>query len=165
MGLEGVIQGIVDDVEHGRFTVASLEGDGNSCDWVFTIGLSRCYSHPELILIGLVDDLGALFVQSLGDDIAQGRVIAPYEEVEITEGVVMTATPVDNIWLRRGEWFSLGRAVMDAWGVGWPDTLQLVWRDASGARPEVPGSPEWMLRQPLLNEEMTGALKPRPWLW
>lgn len=165
MGLELLIREIVEGIEHGEFTVAALDAGSDACDWAYTIGLDRCFGHPELILVGLDHQLAAALVERLGNQVAGGHVIEPYEEIEILEGVVVRPTPVDQIWLARGEWFNLGRTIMELWGGRWPRTLQLVWSDRSGARPVVPGEREWMLRQPLLNDGIDGVLKPDPRLW
>lgn len=164
------VRQIANGIEGGEFTVAALDAGPDACDWAYTIGLDRCFGHPELLVVGLDHQLAGVLVERVANLVADGHVVEPYAELEIVEGVVVRPTPVDGIWLARGEWFDLGRIVMETWGSGWPSTLQLVWSDRFGGRPVVPGRPEWMLRQPLLTAEVPGVverdvLKPDPRLW
>lgn len=162
---QGLIRQIVEEIESGDFAVAALDAGDGACDWAYTIGLHRSYGHPELIVVGLDCDIAGALLDMIGHRVAEGLVLGPHEEYEVAEGFVVGTAPVDHIWLARGEWFVLGRVIMDTWGLRWPTTLQLVWADASGARPEIPGEPEWMLRQPLLNDGDPAVLKPDRRLW
>lgn len=156
---------IVEGIEAGEYTVAALDGGAEACDWAYSIGLNRCHGHPELLVVGLDHELAAMLVDLAAAQVADGRLIRPSERLELVDDVFVVATPVDPIWLARGEWFDLGRVIMQTWGAHWPPTLQLVWTDRTGSRPVQPGQREWMLRQPLLSdgdEDVTGY-GPRLW--
>lgn len=137
------------EIDQGGFTAAAIVGDGGGCDWAYTIGLHRSHGHPELLIVGLEAQLAGAVLQVLGSEVAEGRRIEP-GSVEVEGGMDLHCHEVDPLWCSHGDWFVLGRAVMDSWGLRWPPTLQLTWPDAAGCYPEDPGESRWMLRQPLL---------------
>ena len=148
--MDGVIEGIVEEIERGGFTVAAIAGDGTGIDWAYTIGLARNHGHPELVLVGVEAPLAGAVLQHLGDAVAAGRSMTDELVIDLRDGVEFRVRSVDELFLAHGDWFVLGRAVAEAWGGRWPATLQLIWREHEGDFPEEPGDRRWMLRQPLL---------------
>lgn len=147
---EEIIQLFRDDMDAGGFNVAALVADETGCDWAYSIGLHHCFDHPELLIVGLNAPIAAAIIEVLGKDISEGLRLDGGEPVRLDGGLRLQVREVDPLWLGRGDWFELGRAVMERWGARWPETLQLVWSDADGRFPERPGDPQWSLRQPLL---------------
>lgn len=139
-----------EDMEVGAFNVAALVADASSCDWAYSVGLHRCYGHPELLIVGLEAPIAGAVIEVLGKEITDGRQLESGTVIQLLGGLELHVRAVDPLWLARGDWFELGRQVMSCWGDRWPETLQLVWSDADGAFPEQPGDPQWSLRQPLL---------------
>jgi hypothetical protein len=148
--LDDVIEDCRSEIAQGGFTVAAIAGDGGGCDWAYTIGLHRSHGHAELLIVGLEAHLAGAVLHVLGARVAAGERLGP-DPVRLEGGMELRARPVDDLWGARGDWFVLGRAVMDSWGERWPPTVQLTWPDASGNHPERPGDRRWMLRQPLLS--------------
>lgn len=148
-----VIEKFRRDISEGEFNVAALVADQSSCDWAYSIGLAGSYDHPELLIIGLEASLAGMVIEVLGRGVADGRRISAGETVEAADFLLLEARSVDSLWLSQGAWFDLGREVMLGWGQRWPETIQLLWADADGAYPSVPGDPEWSFRQPLLASE------------
>lgn len=138
------------DIDDGGFNIAALVADESGCDWAYSVGLHRIHHHPELLIVGLDAPIAGAVIEVLGKDIAEGRVLDPGAAVRLDGGMQLQVREVDPLWLGRGDWFELGRAVMEHWGERWPPTLQLVWSDARGEYPQRPGDPHWTLRQPLL---------------
>ncbi|MGB3412905.1 MAG: DUF4262 domain-containing protein [Microthrixaceae bacterium] len=150
MGTSEVIEQLRSDIRDGEFNVAALVADQSSCDWAYSIGLTLSYGHPELLIVGLEASVAGMVVDMLGRAVAEGLKISPDDRIEAADSFVLEACTVDELWLARGAWFDLGREVMLGWGQRWPDTIQLLWPDADGVYPSVPGDPEWLLTQPLL---------------
>jgi len=138
------------EIQAGSFNVAALLADETGCDWAYSIGLKHSFNHAELLVVGLDASIAGAVIELLGEEISQGRELGAGDTVELAGGMNLQVREVDPLWLARGDWFELGRAVMESWGERWPDTLQLVWSDADGEFPAVPGDPDWSLRQPLL---------------
>lgn len=157
MALEQIIDTFTRDIENGEFNIAALIGGEFGCDWSYSVGLHRCFGHAELLIVGLDAAFTGALLEQLGSQIAEGRVIAPGDEVTVVEGFTLRTQAVDPLWLSMGEWFALGQAVMSHWGMRWPATIQLLWADASGRYPERSGDPYWMLRQPLLSAQRCNA--------
>jgi hypothetical protein len=139
-----------EDIDAGSFNVAALVADDTGCDWAYSVGLHRCHDHPELLIVGLDAPIAGAVIEVLGKEIGEGRRLTEGTAIRLLGGLELQVRSVDELWLARGDWFELGREVMSHWGERWPETLQLVWSDASGAFPEHPGDPSWSFRQPLL---------------
>ncbi|MGB6058468.1 MAG: DUF4262 domain-containing protein [Microthrixaceae bacterium] len=150
MGTSEVIEQLRSDIRDGEFNVAALVADQSSCDWAYSIGLSLSYGHPELLIVGLEASLAGVVVDMLGRAVGEGLEIAAGSRIEASDSLVLETCTVDKLWLAQGAWFDLGREVMLGWGQRWPETIQLLWPDAEGVYPSVPGDPEWLLTQPLL---------------
>jgi hypothetical protein len=148
--VEGVIEMFRTEIQSGSFNVAALLADETGCDWAYSIGLHHNFNHPELLVVGLDASIAGAVIEVLGEEIARGRHLGAGETLRLDGGMYLHIRSVDPLWLSRGDWFELGRAVLESWGHRWPETLQLVWSDADGEFPAIPGDPIWSLRQPLL---------------
>lgn len=150
VGRAGIIQQLRSDIRAGEFNVVALVADQSSCDWAYSVGLSGCFGHPELLMVGMEASLAGMVIEDVGRAVAEGLRIVPGDSIEAAGSLVLETCSVDNIWLAQGAWFDLGREVMLGWGERWPETIQLLWPDAEGVYPCVPGDPAWLLTQPLL---------------
>ena len=138
------------DIESGGHSVAAIVGDETGCDWAYSIGLTRSYDHPELVVVGLEAPFAGAVIEVLSRRVAEGEQLIPGSTVEVEGGLEFRLHLVDPLWCSRGDWFVLGREVMATWGERWPTSIQLTWPDANGAFPEEPGDPLWSFRQPML---------------
>ncbi len=138
------------DIELGGFSVAAIVGDETGCDWAYSIGLTRSYDHPELVVVGLEAPFAGAVIEVLSRRVAEGERLIPGSTVEFDGGLELRAHLVDPLWCSRGDWFVLGREVMATWGERWPASIQLTWPDANGTFPDQPGDPRWTFRQPML---------------
>jgi hypothetical protein len=148
--VDGIIKMFRTEIQAGSFNVAALFADESGCDWAYSIGLEHNFNHPELLVVGLEATIAGAVIELLGEEIAAGRHLGAGEVVRLAGGMNLQVRDVDPLWLARGDWFVLGRAVMETWGQRWPETLQLVWSDRQGEFPDLPGDPAWSLKQPLL---------------
>ena len=138
------------DIDAGGHTVAAIVGDETGCDWAYSIGLTRSYGHPELIVVGLEAPFAGAIIEVLSRRVAEGERFIPGSSIVLDGGLEFRLHLVDPLWCSRGDWFVLGREVMSAWGERWPTSIQLTWSDADGVFPDRPGDPDWTFRQPVL---------------
>lgn len=141
---------------HG-YTVAAFGGDVSGIDWAHSIGLHATYDHAELIIVGVDADIGAAMIHMLVRQIHNGRQFAPGDHVVINGGHNLHFEPVGSLWRSMGDWFAIGREVLSESALRWPTTLQVVWENAAGERPHVPGDPKWQFQQPLLHGSQTAG--------
>lgn len=114
----------------------SFGGDIMGLDWAHSVGLYLNYHHPELVVVGLDVVLAGAVIELLCIDIQNGRKLSSGDQLSMDGGMVFHVGGVDDDCCREGDWFALGREVVDGLGAVWPDTLQLVgkrlWRLSNG---------------------------------
>ena len=116
--------------------------------FAYTLGLTRTYGHPELMIVGLdLDDMHAV-LNDLGDLVKAGRVFASMDEVaEILEGCLCRIAPVAHSQLDM--W--VGQA-LEYYGNADVTLLQCLWPDRNGRFPGDADFDERLsLLQPLLS--------------
>jgi hypothetical protein len=148
--MRNVVQECCDEVTSGGFTVAAIVGDELGCDWAYTIGLGHNFDHPELLIAGLDASVAGAVLELLGAKVAAGERIGADTVVGLDGGFDLRARCIDPIWCAQGDWFNLGRQVLAQFGMRWPASMQLTWREADGRFPEPSDAPGARLRQPLL---------------
>lgn len=138
------------DIAAGGHSVAAIVGDESGCDWAYSIGLTRSYDHPELVVVGLEAPFAGAVIEVLSRRVAEGERLIPGSTVSVEGGLEFRLHLVDPLWCSRGDWFVLGREVMSIWGERWPTSIQLTWPDANGSYPDQGGVADWQFRQPVL---------------
>lgn len=146
-----LVESCSDEIDRAGYLVVAVDGEGDTCDWAYTIGLHLTTSHPELCLVGIDAAMAGGVLESLAERVMGGEQLDPDRPVTVGP-LRLGLRPVDRLWLDAGDWFTLGRAVLAARDLPWPATLQVLWPDDVGEYPEHPGDPRWALRQPLLAE-------------
>ncbi len=149
MGAFEVVESFKQDIAEVGYTVAAVTGDRTGCDWAYSVGLTRSFGHPELIIVGLDAPLAGAIVQAMADKVAHGVDLRGREGVRVGP-MPLRFREVDDVFCSQGDWFNLGREIMADLGDRWPATLQIVWADVDGRYPERSDDPAWFLRQPLL---------------
>ena len=133
----------------GWHVVKVLEGaEDDEPPFAYTVGLTRSYGHPELMIVGLdLDDMHAV-LNDLGDLVKAGRVFAPMDQVaEILEGCLCRIAPVAQN--RLAMW--VGQA-LQFYGGAELTLLQCLWPDKHGRFPGDADFDEHLFRlQPLLS--------------
>ncbi len=126
----------------------SPEGDEErEPDFAYTIGLTRSFGQPEVIVFGLPLGVMRSMLQALGEATRSGLPLtAGSVRGDVLEGYDVRLAPVDPSCF--GEY--LGQAVR--YYAGEPfDALQLLWPDRDGSFPDEPSaSPSLRAAQPLL---------------
>lgn len=72
-------QKALDDIrDHGLHIIGVAEDD-EAPGFAYSIGLFENYAHPEIIIIGLKQDLAQLLLNNMAFDIKEGKTFAPGE--------------------------------------------------------------------------------------
>ena len=132
----------------GWHVVKVLEGaEADEPPFAYTVGLTRSFGHPELMIVGLdLDDMHAV-LNDLGDLVKAGRVFAPMDEIpEILEGcpcrIARVAQHRLDLWVGQS---------LEYYGSVDVTLLQCLWPDRNG---HFPGDADFderlSLLQPLL---------------
>jgi len=70
-------QKIVDDVKRYGVHIMQVFGDEEFPEFSYTIGLYESYKHPEVIIIGLKNDLSKVLLNNVNYDIKNGKEYLP----------------------------------------------------------------------------------------
>lgn len=68
--------------EHGWYTVC-VEADARSPGWLYTVGLSESFGHPELVVVGLKPDAAHEVLEALSLGVLDGHRYAVGEIADI----------------------------------------------------------------------------------
>lgn len=129
--------------EHG-FWVALIDDAHGS--FAYTVGLSRRYRHPEIIVYGLPPDAMQAILEACGEAVRAGARFTPGTRTssilanhDVEFRAVQQPKNVHQAgyacWFHGGDWFPL---------------LQCVWPDKHGRFPSDPKAPAWLKKaQPL----------------
>jgi hypothetical protein len=139
---------LVSDVEEVGWHVIMVPEDDEGPSFAYSVGLSRTFVHPEIIVFGL--DLGLMhrMINSVGEEVRRGRRFADGQAASgILEGYDVRLIPV----ARRHFPEYLGYAHWFYNGDDFP-ALQCLWPDKKGRFPTDPGFARALRpRQPLLD--------------
>lgn len=139
---------IIETVAKHGWQVSMIESDGYSPSFAYTIGLTKSYGHPELIIIGLETQLMGELLNIAGDLIKNGhRMQLDKDYDDFLDGYNCRFIEMDKDYyldyLGYGIWFNNGKDF---------ETLQLVWPNKRGDFPWNKGDDEnFDFRQPLLD--------------
>jgi hypothetical protein len=70
-------QKIFDDVKKYGVHIMQVFGDDECPEFSYTIGLYKSYKHPEVIIIGLKNELSKILLNNMNDDIKNGKKYLP----------------------------------------------------------------------------------------
>ena len=139
---------IIDTVAKHGWQVSMIESDGYNPSFAYTIGLTKTYGHPELIIMGLGTQLMGELLNIAGDLIKNGHKIQLDKEYDdFLNGYncrfIQMHKDYYSDYLGYGIWFNNGKDF---------ETLQLVWPNKNHNFPWNKGADEdFDLRQPLLD--------------
>jgi len=141
---------VVADVQrHGWHVVLIPEEDGMP-GWAFTVGLSKTFGHPEVIVFGLHQEVAHFVLNDVGERVRAGlKIVDGTRAEELLEGVTCAFRPVARCWHR---WF-LGMASWFNGGNHRYSVFQCLWPDRAGCFPwDDDFRASWRWAQPLLFE-------------
>jgi Domain of unknown function (DUF4262) len=138
---------ILDDLETHPCSVVQVREEGGVPGWSNTVGLFETLGQPEVIVIGLREDLALSLLNHIaGLGVDGKRFNEGYREKGLLSTVECEFRSVENRWLRQ----IMGYAVWFQGGATFP-VLQCVYADLSNRFPWDEGSTaKWRQRQPLL---------------
>jgi len=138
---------LVDDIEKYGCHVVQVSAGNGFPGWSFTIGLEELLGVPELIVIGLKDEVAHSLLNECAHRLQEGIRLGPRRrERGLLSDVECEFRPVEKRWLKQ----TMGYA---AWFYGGDDfqALQCVYPDLANRFPWEEGfSKDWRSRQPLL---------------
>jgi hypothetical protein len=136
--------------EHGCSVTSVFDPDGKEPNFSYSIGIAKSAMAPELIVVGLKQEMGHWLVNEYNRRVKAGEVFAPgVLYLGFLEGFAIQFAPVApkhrQRYMRSAAWLHDG-----------PDfeALQLIWPSTDGIWPWDPEASEWFREnQPLLAGE------------
>jgi hypothetical protein len=128
----------ISDVEEYGWHVVIIPEDDEGPAFAFSVGLSKNFGHPEVILFGLGIEAMHGIINLIGEEVRQGRRFSESQAASgIIEGFDLNFRPVSH------DHYSeyLGTASSYYKGTDYP-ALQCVWPDRQGRFPWDTGFPE-----------------------
>ncbi len=74
-------------LRHG-WALQAVGGEGVRADWIYTVGLSSGFAHPELVMVGGYVDEVAPALNELGQLVRRGERFEPGDQVDLSRGRV-----------------------------------------------------------------------------
>lgn len=136
---------LLSDVQTFGWHVVRVLSEGETPGWAYTVGLSKTFGHPEIVLFGLPPTVAHIVLNTAGTAVAHGTTFAldtPYDD--FLEEYACVFRPVQERWT--GPFVSWTRALGAS-----PSVLQLFWPDRDHHLPWEADAPTWLqVSQPLL---------------
>jgi hypothetical protein len=141
-------QKIIEDVEAYGWHVINVLPDDPHPPHSFSIGLTKTFDHPEIVVVGLRGETAHVFINDIGERIRHGEVFEldrDYSDLASGFPVRFVTVLQQNfseylgwaLWFYRGKTFS---------------AIQMVWPDRKGAFPwDEQFAGDLQLVQPVLN--------------
>jgi len=76
---EIIDQELLDDIKEYGLQVLHVMADEEGPGFSYSIGLFKSYGHPEIIMIGLKQQLAHTLINNMAYDIKEGKVFTPFE--------------------------------------------------------------------------------------
>lgn len=144
-----VEQKILDDVEKYGFHISVISQDEYLPGFAYTIGLTKTYNHPEIIIFGLKNEVMSEILNGLGDKIGKGQIYSQdreYSDIVSNFPVKFIEVQKEHYqdYLGYGGWFYNSKFDFSAY--------QLVWTDKNNKYPWDEGfNDNWKFKQPILD--------------
>lgn len=79
---EAIDQELLDDIKEYGLQVMHVMADEEGPGFSYSIGLFKSYGHPEIIMVGLKQELAHTLINNMAYDIKEGKVFTPLEYEE-----------------------------------------------------------------------------------
>jgi len=139
--INSVDQKLLDDVEKYGLHILHILGDEEHPPFSYSIGLFKTFNHPEIIIIGLKQQLSHIIINNIAEDIKNGIAYEPFSWSEdILDNYKCLFIPVDKSnyreyvgydrWYYNGDDFSLLQCIYPTtkgiypWEETWPDNIK-----------------------------------------
>lgn len=144
------------DIDRYGCHVINVMAEDELPPFTYSVGVSRSSGRPEVVVIGLKQELAHAVVNDYNQRGQAGEVFTPGELYsDFLEGFDVTFERVDRAFY--AEYFG-----WDLWLYGGPefDALQLVYPTTDGHWPWQPGASDWFrARQPILTSSPVSPAK------
>jgi hypothetical protein len=142
-------QKLLENIEQYGCSVIHIAPEGDLPPFAFSVGITKTSGAPEVVVIGLKEELAHFIVNEYNRRVRQGQPCEPGVRYSgFIEGFEVEVVKVDhsfykeyfgyNIWLYQGQQF---------------EVVQIVYPNTSGVWPWEPTADEWFRnRQPILNQ-------------
>lgn len=147
MSLESVIEKINGHITSVGWSCLAIGADPDTYQpgYVYTVGLSRTFGHPELMILGISHGAAQQILNDIGAMIAAGAEFSDHQRVDTVASMPLVFREIPPNTAR-----SYCKAAETVLGNP-PKYLQVVWPDKAG---KYPWEPDWdtsnSLAQPLL---------------
>lgn len=85
-------------IRHFGFTMLGVEGSPDQPSWIYTVGLTDRYLHPELAVQGEEPNVSFALLGPLAKRVVEGEVFRPGDHVHV-DGFCFHFEPVDSrVW-------------------------------------------------------------------
>jgi hypothetical protein len=139
---------LVSDIEKYGCHIIHVREENGILGWSYTIGLYDVLQQPELIVVGLNDQVAQSLLNEAAHRLEDGKHLIHERQVELLANVQCEFKLVDRKWLRQ----LMGYAVWFYGGDNFP-VLQCVYPDLDNRFPwECGFDPTWRTRQALVFE-------------
>lgn len=124
--------GLQDSIDEVGFQMIDITDDNYLPPYVYTLGLSQQFNHPEIICFGLSSEVIQSFLTIAKDKIEEGEIFEPHKPYTgfLDKNVKVYFLPVDENYLKDylgyADWFYKGENY---------SAMQLVWPDKRGNFP------------------------------
>lgn len=147
-------QRLLANINQFGWHVMGIDEDDDYPGFAFSIGFYYQYQHPEILLMGLPNQLAHTILASIQEMLEAGGRIEPWSAVDEVANFALTAVPVHFDHYRA----HLGYAMWFYQSLDAPfPALQLVWPDKAGVFPWQEGyDRQYFQLQRVLCEEAAG---------
>ncbi|MBS1522761.1 MAG: DUF4262 domain-containing protein [Bacteroidetes bacterium] len=136
-----VDQKLLEDIEKHGLHVLHILGEEDFPPFSYSVGLYKNYNHPEIIIIGLKQQLGHIIINNIAEDIKNGIKYDPFSWSDnILDDYKCLFIPVDKSnyeeyvgydrWYYKGDNFPLLQCIYPTtkgiypWEDAWPDNIK-----------------------------------------
>ena len=79
MNIVELNQGVQNNIDKFGLSVRHILAEADLPPFSYSIGLFKSYGHPEIIIIGLKQELAHVLINNMAYDIKEGKVFVPFE--------------------------------------------------------------------------------------
>jgi hypothetical protein len=144
---------MIDEYGWGIQGVGTAVGDEPHPPWVYSVGLTKNFGHPEIAIVGIPMQTGQNLINEVGARIKDDKLIYeaghPYEGIVIGYPVIFRSIPQEVF----PDWFGVMMGYYRQQGIEDYKVMQLMWPDREKHFPWEPEFDQSMLiAQPLIGQ-------------
>ncbi|HEY4322363.1 MAG TPA: DUF4262 domain-containing protein [Mucilaginibacter sp.] len=139
--INSVDQKLLDDIEKYGLHVLHIFGEEDYPPFSYSVGLYKTYNHPEIIIVGLKQQLSHIIINNIAEDIKNGVNYSPFSSSDnILDNYRCLFIPVNKSnykgyvgydrWYYKGDDFPVLQCIYPTtkgiypWEDAWPDNIK-----------------------------------------